>query len=63
MYNVVRMMYFLEHLKMGITTHARTSTNIKGSNVKLKLHRVCSTCPELYIVTKSPTYKPKVNGS
>ncbi|XP_034189310.1 uncharacterized protein LOC117608379 isoform X1 [Osmia lignaria lignaria] len=48
-----------EHLKMGITTHARTSTNIKGSNVKLKLHRVCSTCPELYIVTKSPTYKQK----
>ncbi|XP_076394577.1 vitellogenin isoform X2 [Megachile rotundata] len=48
-----------EHLKMGITTHARTSTNIKGVNVKSKLNQVCSTCPELYIVTKLPAHKLK----
>ncbi|KOC70286.1 Vitellogenin-6, partial [Habropoda laboriosa] len=48
-----------EHLKMGITVHVRTSTNIKGLNIKSKLHQICPICPQLYIVTKSPTYKPK----
>ncbi|CAK9803774.1 vit-6 [Anthophora quadrimaculata] len=48
-----------EHLKMGITVHARTSTNIKGLNIKSKLNKICPSCSQLYIVTKSPTYKPK----
>ncbi|XP_043523814.1 uncharacterized protein LOC122535938 isoform X2 [Frieseomelitta varia] len=48
-----------EHLKIGITAHARTSTNIKGLNIKAKLHQICPTCSQLYLVTKSPTYKPK----
>ncbi|XP_033196752.1 vitellogenin-4 isoform X1 [Bombus vancouverensis nearcticus] len=48
-----------EHLKMGITAHVRTSTNIKGLNIKSKLRQICPTCPQLYIITKSPTYKPK----
>ncbi|XP_017765465.1 PREDICTED: uncharacterized protein LOC108554635 [Eufriesea mexicana] len=47
-----------EHLKMGITAHVRTTTNIKGLNIKLKLHHICPTCSQLYIVTKSPSYKP-----
>ncbi|XP_017876855.1 uncharacterized protein LOC108623080 isoform X1 [Ceratina calcarata] len=46
-----------EHLKMGITAHARTSTNIKGLAIKSKLNQICPTCPNLYIVTKSPEYK------
>lgn len=48
-----------EHLKMGITAHARTTTNIKGLNIETKLHHICPTCPQLFKVTKSPTYKPK----
>ncbi|CAL7948266.1 unnamed protein product [Xylocopa violacea] len=48
-----------EHLKMGITAHTRTSTNIKGLDIRSKLNLICSTCPHIYIVTKSPTYKPK----
>ncbi|XP_076176627.1 uncharacterized protein LOC143151413 isoform X2 [Ptiloglossa arizonensis] len=48
-----------EHLKMGLTFHARTSTNIKGANFeKLKLDKVCPNCTQLYVVAKSPTYKP-----
>ncbi|XP_076676903.1 vitellogenin-5 isoform X2 [Andrena cerasifolii] len=46
-----------EHLKIGITAHARTSTSISGVNIKPKLNKVCPTCTQLYIVTKSPTYK------
>lgn len=46
---------------MGITAHVRTSTNIKGLNIKSKLRQICPTCPQLYIITKSPTYKPKVD--
>ncbi|XP_043259379.1 uncharacterized protein LOC122401364 [Colletes gigas] len=47
-----------EHLKMGLTFHARTSTNIKGANIKSKLNKICPNCTRLFVVTKSPTYKP-----
>ncbi|XP_076235711.1 uncharacterized protein LOC143180071 [Calliopsis andreniformis] len=47
-----------ENLKMGITAHVRTTTNIVGANIKSKLNYFCPTCSRLNIVTKSPTYKP-----
>lgn len=49
---------------MGLTFHARTSTNIKGANFeKLKLDKVCPNCTQLYVVAKSPTYKPYVSSA
>ncbi|KZC04099.1 Vitellogenin-3 [Dufourea novaeangliae] len=48
-----------DHLKMGLTVHARTSTNIRGANVESKLQKLCPNCTQLYIVNKSPTYKPE----
>nr|XP_031847046.1 uncharacterized protein LOC116433275 isoform X1 [Nomia melanderi] len=48
-----------EHLKMGLTVHVRTTTNLRGANVKSKLLKVCPDCAQLYTVKKSPTYKPK----
>ncbi|XP_053999528.1 vitellogenin-3 isoform X1 [Hylaeus anthracinus] len=47
-----------EHLKMGFTFHTRTSTNIRGPNVRSKLSKICPNCTQLYVVKKSPTYKP-----
>nr|XP_033331967.1 vitellogenin-4 [Megalopta genalis] len=48
-----------EHLKMGLTVHVRTATNIRGKNVKAKLLKICPNCSLLYIVKKTPMYKPE----
>ncbi|XP_076650819.1 vitellogenin-5 isoform X2 [Halictus rubicundus] len=48
-----------EHLKMGLTVHVRTATSIRGANVNSKLLKICPNCSQLYIVKKSPTYKPE----
>ncbi|KAG5348235.1 PAXB1 protein, partial [Acromyrmex charruanus] len=44
-----------EHLKTGITVHARTLTNIRGANVRSKLNRVCRSCSVSHTVVKSPS--------
>lgn len=46
---------------MGLTVHVRTTTNIRGANVKSKLLKVCPDCTQLHIVKKSSIYKPKVS--
>ncbi|KAL6253497.1 hypothetical protein P5V15_015343 [Pogonomyrmex californicus] len=44
-----------EHLKTGITVHAKTLTSIRGANVKSKLERICRSCSVSYTVVKLPS--------
>lgn len=39
-----------EHLKTGITVHAKTLTSLRGANVRAKLDRVCRSCFVSYTV-------------
>ncbi|KAL0100276.1 hypothetical protein PUN28_019574 [Cardiocondyla obscurior] len=44
-----------EHVKTGITIHAKTLTSIKGANARSKVFQICRSCSLSHAVVKSPS--------